>query len=108
MEFYADESEPNETKIKKILTHPQFIRVIKILKEYAQSDRRLLSVRTRPAIVWVEAGSVFHAPTVHPPPVEALVLTTTLGLSILYPPPVAISPVLHEADAMFTFTGSML
>ena len=39
MEFNADESEPNETKIKKILTHPQVIKIINILKEYAQSDK---------------------------------------------------------------------
>lgn len=39
MEFYADESEPNETKIKKALTHPQVTKVINILKEYAQSER---------------------------------------------------------------------
>jgi hypothetical protein len=39
VEFYADESKPNETKIKKILTHPQVTEVINILKEYAESDR---------------------------------------------------------------------
>ena len=36
---YTDESGPNETKIKKILTHPQATEVIIILKEYAESDR---------------------------------------------------------------------
>ena len=50
MEFYADESEPNETKIKKILTHPQVTEVINILKEYAQSDRRLLLISNKPRI----------------------------------------------------------
>ena len=39
MDFNADELEPNETKIKKILTHPQVIKLINIFKEYAQSDR---------------------------------------------------------------------
>ena len=50
MEFYTDESGPNETKIKKILTHPQETEVINILKEYAQSDRRLLLILNKPRI----------------------------------------------------------
>jgi hypothetical protein len=44
VEFYADESESDETKIKKVLTHPQVTKVINILKEYAQSDRCLLLI----------------------------------------------------------------
>lgn len=44
MEFYADESESDETKIKKVLTHPQVTKVINILKEYAQSDGCLLLI----------------------------------------------------------------